>query len=557
MEWIKHYKSCVQCDLSEKHLPITIILFNFAGDINIDAMVRYPVGIQTFSEIRKRHCLYVDKTQYVYELANDMKYVFLSRPRRFGKSLLTSTFGSYFSGRKDLFSGLSIEKLEKDWTEYPVLHFSLAMAKMGTPEDLFNQINMQLNRMEKQYGLTRDGDDVATRFYNLVNNLYDKTGSQVVVLIDEYDAPLLTVLHDPTRLEPMRTALQSFYSPLKDLDPYLRFVFITGITKFSQLSIFSQLNNLTNISMLPEFSTICGITQKELERDFQEGIQGIAERNKISSGEVLIQLRKLYDGYHFSEDSDGVYNPFSLLSAMNIRKLNNFWFATGTPSFLVHMLKTFNTDITKLEGSCTSVEEFDAPTENMHSILPLFYQSGYLTIRQYDRHTQLYTLGYPNEEVKVGMMRILMPYYVTSDTMNIDNACWDISEGFLDDDVDKALSAARSFFASIPYQEGTLKNAPISEGHFTAMLYVMFSFLNRYVYSQVRTSNGRLDILVKTHTTIYVMELKMDGSADEALQQIDDKGYTIPYETDGRKIVKVAINFSSKERTIKEWKVKR
>jgi len=547
----------VQCDLSEKHLPITIILSNFAGDINIDAMVRYPVGIQTFSEIRKRHCLYVDKTQYVYELANDMKYVFLSRPRRFGKSLLTSTFGSYFSGRKDLFSGLSIEKLEKDWTEYPVLHFSLAMAKMGTPEDLFNQINMQLNRMEKQYGLTRDGDDVATRFYNLVNNLYDKTGSQVVVLIDEYDAPLLTVLHDPTRLEPMRTALQSFYSPLKDLDPYLRFVFITGITKFSQLSIFSQLNNLTNISMDPQYSTLVGFTQEELKRDFKEGIQGIADNNGLTCQTALEKLRTLYDGYHFSRNAEGVYNPFSVLQAMRTGSLDNYWFATGTPSFLVEMMKKLHTNITQIDGNKVPATEFDAPTENMRSVLPLFYQSGYLTIKDYSPVSLRYTLGYPNEEVKVGLMDMFIPFFVSPDTIGASNACWDISEGFLDDDVDKALSAARSFFASIPYQEGTLKNTPISEGHFTAMLYVMFSFLNRYVYSQVRTSNGRLDILVKTHTAIYVMELKMDGSADEALQQIDDKGYTIPYETDGRKIVKVAINFCSKERTIKEWKVKR
>ena len=557
VEWIKHYKSCVQCYLSEKHLLITIILPNFAEEINIDAMVRYPVGIQTFSEIRKRNCLYVDKTQYVYELANDMKYVFLSRPRRFGKSLLTSTFGSYFSGRQDLFSGLSIEKLEKDWTEYPVLHFSLAMAKMGTTEDLFNQINMQLSRMERRYGLSCDGNDVATRFFNLVTNLYDKTGSQVVVLIDEYDAPLLTVLHDPTRLEPMRTALQSFYSPLKDLDPYLHFVFITGITKFSQLSIFSQLNNLTNISMDPQYSTLVGFTQEELKRDFKEGIQGIADNNGLTCQTALEELRTLYDGYHFSRNAEGVYNPFSVLQAMRTGSLDNYWFATGTPSFLVEMMKKLHTNITQIDGNKVPATEFDAPTENMRSVLPLFYQSGYLTIKDYSPVSLRYTLGYPNEEVKVGLMDMFIPFFVSPDTIGASNACWDISEGFLDDDVDKALSAARSFFASIPYQEGTLKNAPISEGHFTAMLYVMFSFLNRYVYSQVRTSNGRLDILVKTHTTIYVMELKMDGSADEALQQIDDKGYTIPYETDGRKIVKVAINFSSKERTIKEWKVKR
>ena len=520
-------------------------------------MVNYPIGIQTFSEIRNNDFLYIDKTKYIYEITHPGKYVFLSRPRRFGKSLLTSTFEAYFSGRKDLFKGLAIEKLEKEWTEYPVLHFTLAMAKMGTVEDLFNQINNQLARMERMYGVERDGDDITTRFYNLVTNLYGKTSKQVVVLIDEYDAPLLTVLHDPERLELMRTALQSFYSPLKDLDPYLRFVFITGITKFSQLSIFSQLNNLNNISMLPQYAAMCGITIKELEDNFQEGIGMLAEKYNYSHQQVIDKLLYHYDGYHFSEDSEGVLNPFSLLSAMNNRKFDNYWFSTGTPTFLVNMMRKFHTDLTEIDGSTAMQEDFDAPTENMHNVLPLFYQSGYLTIKGYNPRSGMYTLGYPNEEVKVGLMRILIPFYVQSDPVPASNACWNISEALLDDDIDKALTAARSYFASIPYQENTLKDAPTTEGHFTAMLYVMFSFLNRYVYSQVRNAKGRLDILIKTDTTIYVMELKLDGDLDKALRQIDEKDYTIPYQSDGRKVIKVAINFSTKERTIKKWKIEK
>ena len=520
-------------------------------------MVNYPIGIQTFSEIRNNDFLYIDKTKYIYEITHPGKYVFLSRPRRFGKSLLTSTFDAYFSGRKDLFKGLAIEKLEKEWTEYPVLHFTLAMAKMGTVEDLFNQINNQLARMERMFGVERDGDDITTRFYNLVTNLYGKTSKQVVVLIDEYDAPLLTVLHDPERLEPMRTALQSFYSPLKDLDPYLRFVFITGITKFSQLSIFSQLNNLNNISMLPQYAAMCGITIKELEDNFQEGIGMLAEKYNYSHQQVIDKLLYHYDGYHFSEDSEGVLNPFSLLSAMNNRKFDNYWFSTGTPTFLVNMMRKFHTDLTEIDGSTAMQEDFDAPTENMHNVLPLFYQSGYLTIKGYNPRSGMYTLGYPNEEVKVGLMRILIPFYVQSDPVPASNACWDISEALLDDDIDKALTAARSYFASIPYQENTLKDAPTTEGHFTAMLYVMFSFLNRYVFSQVRNAKGRLDILIKTDKTIYVMELKLDGDLDKALRQIDEKDYTIPYQSDGRKVVKVAINFSTEERTIKEWKIEK
>ena len=518
-------------------------------------MTKYPIGIQTFSNIREEQYLYVDKTQYVYELANTKKYVFLSRPRRFGKSLLTSTFHAYFSGQKELFKGLAIEQLEKEWKQYPVLHFSLSTAKMGTIEDLFNQINMQLKRMERLYGQNRDGDDVTTRFFNLVTNLYDKTGKQVVVLIDEYDAPLLTVLHDPQRLEPMRTAMQSFYSPLKDLDPYLRFVFITGISKFSQLSIFSQLNNLYNISMLPKYAALCGITQQELEDNFQEGISGLAQSQNISKDDVLQKLKRQYDGYHFAANSPGVYNPFSLLYAMDTEQIGNYWFATGTPTFLVKMIRKFHTDITKIDGSLASAQEFDAPTEDMHSILPLFYQSGYITIKDYDPILDSYTLGFPNEEVKVGLLYTLVPYYVDRDTNLTRNTVGQMYLALRRDDIDEALDIARSFFAGIPYEEGTLKDAPTSEGHFTAMLYVMFSFLNLYVYAQVRTAKGRMDILLKTDTAIYVMELKINGSVDDALQQINDKGYAIPFEADGRKVVKVGINFSTEDRTIKEWKV--
>ena len=520
-------------------------------------MVNYPIGIQTFEIIRSNDYLYIDKTKYIYEATHPGRYVFLSRPRRFGKSLLTSTLDAYFSGRKDLFKGLAIEKLEKEWKVYPVLHFSLASAKLGTVEDLHVQLRIQLERNEKRHGIHTDITNISERFQNLVTSLYEKTGTQVVVLIDEYDAPMLTVLHDSKRLEQMRTELQAFYSPLKDLDPYLRFVFITGITKFSQLSIFSQLNNLNNISMLPQYAAMCGITIKELEDNFQEGIGMLAEKYNYSHQQVIDKLLYHYDGYHFSEDSEGVLNPFSLLSAMNNRKFDNYWFSTGTPTFLVNMMRKFHTDLTEIDGSTALQEDFDAPTENMHNVLPLFYQSGYLTIKGYNPRSGMYTLGYPNEEVKVGLMRILIPFYVQSDPVPASNACWDISEALLDDDIDKALTTARSYFASIPYQENTLKDAPTTEGHFTAMLYVMFSFLNRYVYSQVRNAKGRLDILIETDTTIYVMELKLDGDLDKALRQIDEKDYTIPYQSDGRKVVKVAINFSTEERTIKEWKIEK
>ena len=518
-------------------------------------MVNYPIGIQTFDKIREGGYLYVDKTKYIYEVTHPGQYVFLSRPRRFGKSLLTSTLEAYFSGRKDLFKGLAIEKLEKEWKQYPVLHFDLSDIKKGTVEDFEDSVNSSLASMEETYGVVKTADNLATRFKELVERIYKRTGKQVVVLIDEYDAPLLTVLHDPERLEKMRTALQSFYSPIKKLDPYLRFVFITGITKFSQLSIFSQLNNLKNISMKPQYAAICGITQKELEDNFQEGIRALGEENEMTSEQVLAKLARTYDGYHFAHKSPGVYNPFSLLSAMDNCDFDNYWFSTGTPTFLVNMLKHFHADITKIDGSEAFATDFDQPTENMQSILPLFYQSGYITIKSYDPIIDRYTLGYPNEEVKVGLMRILVPYYVHTNTLEAGNTVVQMYLALRKDDMDGCLKAMQEFVSTIPYQENTLKDAPTTEGHFTAMLYVMFSLLNVYVESQVRNAKGRLDILIKTDTSIYVMELKMNGDLDKALRQIDEKDYTIPYQSDGRKVVKVAINFATEDRTLKAWKI--
>ena len=519
--------------------------------------VKYPIGIQTFSKIREGSWLYVDKTRYVFDIAQKYQYVFLSRPRRFGKSLLTSTFHAYFSGRRELFRGLAIDQLEQDWEQHPVLHFSLATAKLGTVDDLFMQINLQLRLIEENSGI--DNSSISfpgARMQADVLELYRKTGKQAVILIDEYDAPMLTVLQDREKLEPLRVALQSFYAPLKDLDPYLRFVFITGITKFSQLSIFSQINNLVKISMMPAYGAICGITQEELESCFKDGIAALSEESGMTETEVLAELKKKYDGYHFSGRSPGVYNPFSLLSAMVSRELQSYWFDTGTPGFLISQMQKFHTDITQLDGSGALASEFDAPTENMHSILPLLYQSGYLTIKGYDRTFQRYTLGFPNEEVTVGFTQMLVPFYVSENVNMTNTACYQICMALMEDDIGAALTAAQSYFASIPYQEGTLKDAPAAEGHFTAMLYVMFSFLNLYVWSQVRVAKGRMDMLMKTQKTVYVMELKLDGSVDEALSQIDEKGYAIPWQADGRKVVKVGINFSSEQRTISEWKVK-
>ncbi len=366
-------------------------------------MIKYPIGIQTFSNIREEQYLYVDKTQYVYELANTKKYVFLSRPRRFGKSLLTSTFHAYFSGQKELFHGLAIERLEKEWKHYSVLHFSLATAKRGTVEDLDNVIAMQLKWAEQQYGIGNDSRDVTARLSSLVMRLYEKLHQPVVILIDEYDAPLLTVLHDKERLGAIRTELQSFYSPLKDLDPYLRFVFITGISKLSMLTTFGPLNNFFDISMLQKYATLCGFTQQELESNFQEGINSLAERLKTTKEDILHKLDIFYGGYRFAAYSTKVYNPFYLLSAMNKQQVDNNFLAACAPDLLGKMKEEIHTDPIKIDGSNIFAQDIMATIDNTCSIVPQLYQSGYITIKDYDQRSQYYTLGIPNEQVKVGI----------------------------------------------------------------------------------------------------------------------------------------------------------
>ena len=522
-------------------------------------MVYYPIGIQTFSEIRTKGFLYVDKTKFVYDVCHPGKFVFLSRPRRFGKSLLTSTFDAYFSGRKDLFKGLAIEKLETEWKHYPVLHFDLSDIKKGTTEECELNLHSQLEDFEKTYGCEKASDELTIRFRELVKNISRKTESQVVVLIDEYDAPLLTVLHDSERLEPMRTLLQSFYSPLKKLDQYLRFVFITGISKFSQLSIFSQLNNLNNISMLPQYAGICGITERELQDNFQEGIAELGKANNMTEDEVLTKLKLKYDGYRFSRNAEGVYNPFSLLSAMDNRDFNNYWFSTGTPTFLVNMMKKFHADLTQIDGSEAAPEEFDAPTEDMQSILPLFYQSGYLTIKDYDPEGETYFLSIPNQEVRVGYVNGLLPTYtgLNSGEVQVGFALkfW---RALKQGDIDLAMQHMQSYLAGIPYVEGfkqKLAEAKTKEGFYEYTFYLIFSMLNVYVRTQVKVAGGRTDMVIFMPDAIYVMELKVGDTARHALEQIDSRGYAKPYLTDGRKIVKVGIRFDADKHTVDEWEV--
>ena len=516
---------------------------------------KYPVGTQTFRVIREQGMLYADKTALIYQLVNSMRYVFLSRPRRFGKSLLCSTLESYFEGRRELFEGLAIDSLETEWKKHPVIHLSFARIKSMTAEQMMTSIHTTFVECENKLGLPEQDKPTMSeafedRLYKLIVGAYKKYGEQVVVVIDEYDAPLLNVLHRPEELEKVRQMMRAIYAPLKDCDQYLRFVFISGLTKFSQLSIFSELNNLKNISMLPKYATLCGFTQQEIETTFGGGVDDLATTLKITRNDALKLLRTNYDGYHFAANSEGVYNPFSLLNALDDKAINSYWFASGTPTFLIEKLKEFQPDITTIDGCTARVTAFDAPTEDLKSILPLFYQSGYLTIKDFNPRYELYTLGYPNKEVRLGLMEALYPYYSTQNEYDY-TAAAEICENLRMGNIAGALDFIRSFLKSVPYEEGTRH----SEGHYRQMLYLFFALLGQYVQAEVRTSNGRVDIVLSNKDYIYVMECKLDGSVDEALRQIDEKGYAIAWKADGRKLFKVGINFSIASGTVEDWKI--
>ena len=510
----------------------------------------YPIGIQTFSEIREKNYLYIDKTEYVYRMTHFAKYVFLSRPRRFGKSLLTSTLHSYFSGRKDLFQGLAMERLEKEWIEYPVLHFDMSMAKHVDKERLERLLDFMLSDYERTFGLDTTAGDANLRLTRLIKCAYEKTGKKVVVLIDEYDAPLLDVVHEKENLGVLRNIMRNFYSPLKACDPYLKYVFLTGITKFSQLSIFSELNNIKNISMDEPYAAICGITEDEMLTQMQEDMGMLAAKLNISSEEVLLKLKGNYDGYHFTYPSPDIYNPFSLLNAFADGKFGSYWFGSGTPTYLIKMLEKFGVEPSEIGNNHAEVSAFDAPTETMTDIIPLLYQSGYITIKDYDESIDLYTLDIPNKEVRLGLMKSLLPNYVASKTRETTTMVAYLSRDIRNDDMDSALRRLQTFLSTIPYCDNTRY-----EGHYQQMFYIIFSLLGSFVDVEVRTPRGRVDVVLRTKTTLYVMELKLDKTAGEAMEQINLKNYPERFALCGLPVVKVAINFDSERCTIGEWKL--
>ena len=511
----------------------------------------YPIGIQTFEKIRTRNYMYVDKTEYIYRMVHaDSNYFFLSRPRRFGKSLLTSTLEAYFQGRKDLFKGLAMDLLETEWTEYPVLRFDMSLGKHMEKEQLERYLSSQLELMEHKYGILTESPDANIRLTNLIRRAYEQTGRQVVVLIDEYDAPLLDVVHEEKNLPVLRNIMRNFYSPLKACDPYLRFVFLTGITKFSQLSIFSELNNIKNISMLPEYAAICGITEEEMATQMDEDLDILAGRLNVNREEVVKKLKAHYDGYHFAWPSPDIYNPFSLLNAFADGRLDSYWFGSGTPTYLIEMLNRFGVLPSKIGGNEVVAADFDAPTERMESITPLLYQSGYVTIKGYDEMFQIYTLDIPNAEVRIGLMRSLIPYYVTRDTQSTNTTVVNLARALVRGDMDGMLCLLQTFLSTVPYCDRT-----DYEGHYQQMLYIIFSLLGAYVDVEVRTPMGRVDMVMRTATTLYIVELKLNQSAEAAIQQIDLKNYPERFALCGLPMVKVSINFDMERHTLKDWMI--
>ena len=528
-------------------------------DTVMESMRLYTAGIADFERIRQDGRIYIDKTDLIYRLTKESKFVFLNRPRRFGKSLLCSTLKYYFQGRKDLFEGLTMGELEKDWKQYPVLHFDMSRCKnQPNTQEISRAIELQLKDFEAVYGREPEESTPGMRFTGLIKRAHQQTGLKTVVIIDEYDAPLLDYLHQPEELKEVRRIMQEFYQMVKVCDADEQFVFITGITKFSQLSIFSTLNNLTNISMDSNYSALCGITKDEMLTVFDQDIQVLADEYGCSKETMIAMLKQQYDGYHFGKKSQDIYNPYSLIKALKEKSLDNFWFASGTPTFLFEEMKRFNTDLLSLEKLEVPATQFDTPTEGMTSALPLLYQSGYLTIKGYDFPSNIYVLDFPNGEVKVGFMENFLTQMMGINNANAQGFAGMFYRHLLNHDIDSAMKAMQAFFASIPYLEfgeKELDEITKYEAYYEVLTYVVFSIINCRTFTQVKVARGRTDVVVFMPDATYVMELKMRESAQEALNQINSKDYAIPYQDSGKPVVKIGIAFSQETKTVREWKI--
>ncbi len=512
--------------------------------------MKYPIGIQTFEEIRNKGFVYVDKTRFVFELADRGKYYFLSRPRRFGKSLLLSTFKSYFLGHKHLFRGLAIDELEEAWMEHPILHLDLNTGKYDKAEELDAVLNHQLATWETLYGSNPNETSLHVRFLGIIERAYRQTGQQVVILVDEYDKPMLQAIGNDELLENYRDTLKAFYSVLKTQDAFIRFAFLTGVTKFGKVSVFSDLNNLQDLSMLPAYADICGITEEELHEYFDESIRELAAAGGATFEETCDKLRLLYDGYHFCEDSPGIYNPFSLLNTFNARRFGDYWFETGTPTFLVNLLKQSDYDLRRLQEEEVQEDVLNSIDSMSRNPVPVIYQSGYLTVKGFDEEFRDYRLGFPNKEVERGFIKYLMPFYTPANANDsnafVRNFVKDVQCG----NPERFMERLQTLF-----DESSYEIAGEQEKYFQNAMYVIFKMMGFYTEVERRTSRGRIDVVVGTTEYIYVIELKLNGSAVDALRQIEEKGYAAPFAGDPRRLFKIGVNFSGKTRSIVEWKI--
>ncbi|WP_029410185.1 ATP-binding protein [Treponema pedis] len=521
---------------------------------------KLPIGVQSFKDLREKEFLYVDKTAFIPKLANSGKVYFLSRPRRFGKSLFLSTLKAYFLGQKELFKQLAVEHYEnaKDepWQEYPVFYFDFNVGEFNSKDDLKARLNFELSRYEEIYGGI--SDTPALRFQKLLERAYEKTGKQVVVLVDEYDKPLLQTMNVNEPLnEEYRATLKAFYSVLKSVDQYVRFAFLTGVTKFSKVSIFSDLNNLNDISLNPDFAGICGISQTELERTFQPEIQKLAEKHELSYERCIQKLKQNYDGYCFSPGTENMYNPFSLLNVFYAKQFEYYWFATGTPTFLVEALKQMHYNIPDLDGhvemDAAGLSDYRASSG---SAIPILFQAGYLTIKDYDNTVRLYTLGFPNDEVRYGFLYNLLPSY--SNVLYSD-AAFSVAQFYRDiiaGRVNEFMQRLKSIMASLPYdtvKKESTESIALREHNFQICVYLVFALMGQFVKTETPSSTGRSDCTVETETAVYIFEFKLKDSAAAALQQIKGKNYAERYRAENKKIVLIGVGFNAEEKTVGEW----
>ena len=510
----------------------------------------YPIGIQNFEKIRNDGYFYIDKTALIYQMVKTGGYYFLSRPRRFGKSLLLSTLESYFSGKKELFEGLAMGKLEKDWIKYPVIHLDLNAKKFDTVDDLIRLVDRQLLVYEAQYGSCSKDETIDDRFVTLIRMAAEKTGERVVILVDEYDKPMLQAIGRDELQEEYRNTLKAFYGVMKSMDGYIKFAMLTGVTKFGKVSVFSDLNNLDDISMRKDYVEICGVSDQEIHENLETELHEFADARGITYDRLCTELKDCYDGYHFTHNSIGIYNPFSLLNAFKYKEFGSYWFETGTPTYLVKLLKKHHYDLERMAHEETDAQVLNSIDSESTNPIPVIYQSGYLTIKGYDERFGIYRLGFPNREVEEGFIRFLLPFYANVNKVEspfeVQKFVREVETG----DYDSFFHRLQSFFADTTYE--VIRE---QELHYENVLFIVFKQVGFYTKVEYHTNDGRIDLVLQTEKFIYIMEFKLNGTAEEALQQINDKRYALPFEADGRKLFKIGINFSEKTRNIEKWVV--